>query len=98
MEDWLKGWLIGILTGIILVILLFIVPTWGTNTILSVGFPAKFTIQLFMRDCSGIIGSEGLRCLAWSFAHYVVWIIIDSALIGFIIGWIVGKIKSRNDY
>ena len=94
MKAWLKGGLIGLGVGIILNLAWFIpginIFAMVISSILSL--PLLFLIMRLFPAPSGASGSEGFLLLGLSFLSSIV----SCMLLGALIGWIVGKIRSNN--
>jgi len=93
MKAWLKGGLILGGTVALIIILNFVYcigkePEFCTAFVLILSIPILFIVN-FVQDISIIPGY--LR-----FIIYFILIILTYFLIGVFIGWIIGKIKSRN--
>jgi len=88
MKSWLKGGIIGVITS--LLITLGIVIFAPAVSFLSLEFLFPNELCYFITHCSG----EG--CIACTYLNPLV-MFIELFLIGVVIGWIVGKVKNRNE-
>ena len=85
MKPWLKGGLIGGIVGLIFCLVAF---WWGSMTSVVLILPALIVRNL-------IIGEIEYIFMSFSTSIFIINIIIWF-VIGSVIGWMIGKIKARN--
>jgi predicted cobalt transporter CbtA len=97
MKPWLKGGLIGAIIGLILYLFVFTagfgIFSWagdGAMVFLVLVYPALILWVLTVQKAYGTVTYERYEHAFLLISNIIIWFVI-----GAIVGWVVGRIKSR---